>query len=193
MVREKRKRTRKKGGAVGSGKRSSGRNQRVHLLILQHIDTKNINITENINIPHGSHRPAPLMSSIILFLPLSHHAPSSRNYLGSAQQRIRSIQSEIPSATLPKSLTLFQRTSYTSPSISPISMSRQWTILSPRNPSPSRPQPECESQFHCHHHPFTASCPGSDKEHQKEYDFEIKFFDEIVPEVGFSSSFSLFA
>jgi len=77
MVREKRKRTRKKGGAVGSGRRSSGKNQRVHLLILQHIDTKNINITENINIPHGSHRPAPLMSSITLFLPLSHHAPSS--------------------------------------------------------------------------------------------------------------------
>jgi len=48
MVSEMRKRTRKKGEAVGSGRRSSGRNQRVHLLMspsASHKNKENIHTT----------------------------------------------------------------------------------------------------------------------------------------------------
>lgn len=140
--------------------------------------------------PHGWTQTSPLMSSIIpsrdfhfSFFVFSHHAPPPWNPLGPAQQRVRWIQGEISLHPLLQVIHAVHRTSYTSPWISPISTNRPWTILSLTGPWPSRPQLECESQIHSHRIILT-TFSDSDKDHQKEYDFEIKFFDEIVPEVG---------
>jgi len=80
MVSEMRKRTRKKGGAVGSGRSSSGRNQRVHLLMsfLQLAQNKE-NIlttwlsTDSVRLCHPSSLPQISFS----FFVFSHHAPPS--------------------------------------------------------------------------------------------------------------------
>lgn len=50
IVRDKRKRTRKNGGAVGSGRRSRGRNHRVHLIIS--VRTEKVEGQQKTYIPH---------------------------------------------------------------------------------------------------------------------------------------------